>query len=119
MLGNTYGFQTLIEQAIQQKYGFDVPMLIRTKGEMDEIVEGCPFGKVDLEAEGTKVLATLLSESSNQEAMDSLAPFKHESESLVIQGNVAYIRCPNGYGNTKLSNNLLERKLKVNATTRN
>ena len=111
--------QTLIEQAIQKAYGFDVHVLVRTKDEFNAMVEACPFGEVDLEVEGGKVLATLLSDEPNSEAMDSLASLKHESESLVVLNKVVYLRCPNGYGKTKLSNNLLEKKLKVQATTRN
>jgi len=111
--------QSLIEQAIQKAYGFDVPVLIRTKDEIDNIVTACPFGEVNLDEDGTKVLATLLSESPNQEAIDSVMPFKHESESILVQDNVVYLRCPNGYGKTKLSNTFLEKKLKVSATTRN
>jgi uncharacterized protein (DUF1697 family) len=30
-----------------------------------------------------------------------------------------FVYCPNGYGNTKLSNTFFENKLKVTATTRN
>ncbi len=111
--------QSLIEQVIQKAYGFTVPVLILTKDEVDGIVSGCPFGEVDLETDGTKVLATLLSDKPNQNAIDSLVSFKHESESLVVLNKVVYLRCPNGYGKTKLSNTLLEKKLKVQATTRN
>ena len=32
---------------------------------------------------------------------------------------MVYIYCPTGFAKTKLSNNLIERKLKVTATTRN
>ena len=111
--------QSLIEKAIQKAYDFDVPVMILTKDEVDEIVSACPFGEANLEADGTKVLATLLSDEPNQDAIDSLASFKHESESLVVLNKVVYLRCPNGYGKTKLSNALLEKKLKVQATTRN
>ncbi len=30
-----------------------------------------------------------------------------------------YLFCPNGYGNTKLTNTFFEKKLKLQATTRN
>ena len=33
--------------------------------------------------------------------------------------NAIYLYCPNGYGNTKLNNNLFEKKLKIATTTRN
>jgi uncharacterized protein (DUF1697 family) len=34
-------------------------------------------------------------------------------------GREIYLSCPNGYGNTKLSNAAIEKKLSVVATTRN
>jgi len=111
--------KTIIETEITKQYGFDVPVLIRTQAEIDSIVDGCPFGVVNLEEDGTKVLATLLSDKPSDEAISNLDSFKHESEILVIQNKVVYLNCPNGYGNTKLSNVLLERKLGVTATTRN
>ncbi len=111
--------QALIEQAIQKAYGFDVHVSVCIKDEFNAILEACPFGEVDLAADGTKVLATLLSDEPDQDAIDSLVSFKHESESLVVLNKVVYLRCPNGYGKTKLSNSLLEKKLKVQATTRN
>lgn len=111
--------QALIEQAIQDKYGFDVAVFICTQQDIKHIIEACPFGEIDLQQDGTKVLATLLSASPQDEMMASVLPFKHESESFVLDGEVAYIKCPNGYGKTKLSNVFLEKKLKVAATTRN
>ena len=40
-------------------------------------------------------------------------------DAYTIIDDVAYIYCPEGMGNTKLTNNLFERKLKVTATSRN
>jgi uncharacterized protein (DUF1697 family) len=37
----------------------------------------------------------------------------------VIVGNVAYLYCPNGYGNTKINNAYFEKALSTRATTRN
>jgi uncharacterized protein (DUF1697 family) len=39
-------------------------------------------------------------------------------EFRVVRGEV-YLRCPNGYGRSKLSNALFEKRLGVAATTRN
>ena len=44
---------------------------------------------------------------------------KANTELIHIAKEVVYIYCPDGYGKTKLSNNLLEKILKVDATTRN
>ena len=44
---------------------------------------------------------------------------KTGNEEIVITDAVVYLYCPHGYGGTKLNNNFLESKLKVQATTRN
>lgn len=40
-------------------------------------------------------------------------------DEFYISGRSIYLFCPNGYGNTKLSNTFFEKGLKVRATTRN
>ena len=40
-------------------------------------------------------------------------------EKLVVRDKEVYLYCPNGYGKSKLSNNFIEQKLGVEATTRN
>ena len=44
---------------------------------------------------------------------------KQQNEEIEFTTDAIYLYCPNGYGKTKLNNNFLENKLKVNATTRN
>mgnify|MGYP001482856088 CR=1 FL=1 len=44
---------------------------------------------------------------------------KQGDEEILLVGNAVYLYCPHGYGRTKLTNNFLETKLKVIATTRN
>ncbi|EKO63121.1 hypothetical protein LEP1GSC082_1526 [Leptospira kirschneri str. H2] len=44
---------------------------------------------------------------------------KIKGEELVIQNKEIYFFSPKGYGVSKLSNNFLEKKLNVSATTRN
>jgi len=109
----------LIEGVIEKKYKFYVPVLIRSKNELKKIIDACPFGSVDLSSDGTKVLLTFL--SSKPKAVNIKAIQEHVAlpEQLIVQGKEVYLYCPNGYGKSKLSNNFLEKKLVVGATTRN
>ena len=36
-----------------------------------------------------------------------------------MNGHEVFVRCPNGYGRTKINNTFFERKLATKATTRN
>lgn len=108
-----------IEQGISNQYGFDVPVQVRTPADYALIIDQCPFGEVDLVADGTKVLLTFLADVPNDEDSAHLMTFVKAPEQLVIKDQHVYLYCPNGYGRSKLSNVFLEKKLKVQATTRN
>jgi len=114
----------LIEAAIQKQYGFDVPVLLRTTQDFDEVIKSCPFTHLDLEAtgierNGTKVLVTFLSNAPSDEDVRNVQKYLSPSEAMVVKDKAVYLHCPDGYGKTKASNVLLEKKLKVLATTRN
>ena len=109
----------MIEQAIKAQYGFQVPVQIRTNQEMQAVVDNCPFGSLDLVENRTKVLVTFLASVPSAEKVEAMLDYVIAPEELVVCGREIYLHCPNGYGRTKLSNQFIERKLKVTATTRN
>ena len=108
-----------IEEAITEKYGFDVPVQVRRASKLENIVETCPFAELDLIEEGTRVMVTFLESQPSEESVAKLMTYVKEPERLVCMGRVVYLHCPNGYGKTKLSNAFIENKLKIGATTRN
>ena len=113
---------SLIQGAIQAQYSFEVPVLVFNKNEFNTIHDNIPlkiFNVSDLAKEGTKVCISFLSKQPEQSAIDKLLTYVVAPEQLIIKNQVAYLYCPNGYGITKLSNNFIENKLKVNVTTRN
>ncbi len=117
--GDDVALKSAIEKAIVNQYGFEVPVLIRTPTDYARIIDECPFRIVDLTTDGTKVLLTFLAELPTEEDIDDLMKFVKAPEQLIIKGRHVYLHCPNGYGRSKLSNVFLEKKLKVQATTRN
>ncbi len=116
---DTTAMKTKIEGAIKTKYGFDVPVDVRTAADYDDIIENCPFENIDVEKDGTKVLLTFLSNHPSADKMAEAQKAASQSETMVLRDTVLYLHCPDGYGRTKLSNVFLERKLGVSATTRN
>ena len=108
-----------IEKEIQIKYGFEVPVQVGSVDTFDDMMKACPFSDLDLVAEGTRVMVTFLASVPSVEHVQKLMTYVKEPERLVVVGREVYLYCPNGYGKTKLSNNFIENKLKVNATTRN
>jgi len=116
---NKAGLKKSIEQAIEEKYNFHVPVEIRTIREIENIIKNCPFSLVDLAQDGTKVLVTFLSSQPSEIRISGILEYVRAPEKLIVIGKEVYLYCPNGYGKSKLSNTFLEQKLGVDATTRN
>ena len=108
-----------ITQGIKKQYLFDVPVEIRTHAELKKIIQSCPFGSVDVARDGSKVLVSFLSQKPDLKLVQQLLDYATSSEKLAHQGKEIYLFCPDGYGKSKLSNAFLEKKLDVQATTRN
>ena len=108
-----------IEKSIEEKFEFQVPVEIRTERELENILNNSPFGPIDLADEGTKYLVTFLSAIPSKSKVSEIQQFTAATEKLFIHGHEVYLYCPNGYGKSKLSNNFLEKKLGIEATTRN
>ena len=107
-----------IETAILKKYDFTVPVIIRSGEEIGKVVSMNPFLKeknINLE----KLHVTFLSEIPNETNLDNLKGMNYSPDRFTILGKEVFLYIPESYGNTKLSNNLFENKLKVTATTRN
>jgi len=69
--------------------------------------------------EGNKLYLTFLSEKANLKGMEAIQNKVMENEFLQLIENVIYFHCPSGAAKSKITNNLIEKKLEVKATTRN
>lgn len=117
--GDTNQISSSIENAISKVYGFAVPVIIRTHVEIKKAYEDMPFGQIDLKAEGSKYFLTLLSKQPTKENCEVLMGYVKTPEKLSIDGTHIYTYYSNGAGRSKLTNALMENKLKVRATSRN
>ena len=103
---------------IEQTFGFFVPIMIRTPEQFHDLLENNPFLGEKTE-EIKQLYVTFLDESPPIRALDALVKFATKSEEFHLRGKEIYLFYPNGTGRSKLSNNLIERKLGITATTRN
>jgi len=107
----------VLGKRIEQVFGFSVEVLIRTVEEFQHILKANPFlGKHDVDP--SKLHVTLLSKTPSEITLDKIKTFKSDPDEFVIIGREVYLHCPDGYGNTKLSNSFFEKKLGTPATTR-
>lgn len=104
-----------LETAISNVLGYEVPVIIRSKQELKEIIEKNPFASED-----EKMLyITFLKESPDKELLSELQEKNINNDEIRIIDKNAYLLIRNGYGNTRLSNAFIEKKLRVVSTTRN
>lgn len=100
-----------IAEAIKKQYDYDVPVLVKTIAEWKIAIANNPFTAEDIAKQAITFLAT----------KPAIATFEIDSKEdrFEIINTEVYLYCPNGFGRSKLTNNLFERKLKTQATTRN
>ncbi len=107
-----------IEKAIYKRYSFEVPVIIRNEDELKKIISSNPFMR-EKNNDAKRLYVTFLSEIPAKENIRSVESIDFLPDKFIFIGKEIYLRVANGYGETKISNNFLEKKLKVKATTRN
>ncbi|MBK6504687.1 MAG: DUF1697 domain-containing protein [Ignavibacteria bacterium] len=104
-----------LETAISKVFGYEVPVIIRSKRELREIIVKNPFASED-----EKMLyITFLKENPDKEVLAELQGKNINNDEIRIIDKNAYLLIRNGYGNTKLSNAFIEKKMRADSTTRN
>lgn len=107
-----------IEEKVLRQFGFAVPVVVKTSDEIGDVIRNNPLVKekgIDL----SKLHVTFLSGAPEKSALKVLEAIAAGPDQFRGSGAAIYLHCPNGYHETKLGNNVLEKMLKVGATTRN
>ena len=109
---------TLLEQGIEERFGFPVSTIVRKKDDYLKALEKNPFVE-NSTLDPKKLLVVFLQGAPSSAQVDRLAALESGSDELAVVGDSVFLHCPQGYGRTKLSNNVFERHLDTVATTRN
>jgi uncharacterized protein (DUF1697 family) len=111
--------QTIVE-AVKNKYEYQIKVLVLDKNNIETIFKSNPFFDKIHNIDISKLHVTLLDKAPSLDGIPLIKKLiKTTNDKFQIIDKTVYLYCPNGYGKTKLNNNLFEKKLKVNATTRN
>ena len=105
----------VISKKIQKKYGWEVPVLVKTASEITQILEACPFS----EEIKLKSYFILFDRNASEENIKEINLEDYPNEEIFISTNCAYIFCESGYHNAKCGTNYFEKKLHIKATARN
>jgi uncharacterized protein (DUF1697 family) len=108
----------VLERALAGKVRLPVSVLVTTGAEMAKLVAGNPFLK-ERGIDPARLYVTFLKAAPKKPALVALAEIEAGPDRFSASGREVFLHCPIGYGRSKLSNNVLERVLKIGATTRN
>jgi uncharacterized protein (DUF1697 family) len=106
-----------IEERLDQDFGDAPAVILRTVPELLRIGRASPYAKAG--ANPARHHVTFLAEQPDKKALTSLVLPPSGRDELVVDGREVYVHTPDGYGNSKLTGTLLERRLGVLSTTRN
>ena len=103
-----------IAERIAKDLGVQSPVLIRSATQLAKLVKGNPFT-----GDTGALHVTLLEEKPKAVDVKAIDAERYAPDEFKVVGKDVYLRCPKGYGVSKLSNALFEKKLGTVATTRN
>ena len=108
---------TLIASEIEERFGYQVPVVVRAVEELRDVVMTNPFlGTVD----DTKTLhVAFLAETPEGDKVAQLDPDRSPPDAFKVRGREIFLHCPNGLGRTRLTNNYFDSKLGTTSTVRN
>ncbi|MFY0603555.1 MAG: DUF1697 domain-containing protein [Flavobacteriaceae bacterium] len=101
-----------IKERIKSKFGYDVPVISRTIEGIENAIKFNPYP-----IENEKVVAVIF--LSDVVTETDIEINKADEDQFTVLKDVVYIYCPNGFGRSKLTINIFEKKLNVIATSRN
>jgi len=107
-----------IKDFILADFNLDVPVVILTLKKLERIIKCNPFPKQN-EKDIAFMHVTFLQTKPEFFDEQLILARRTGDEEIVFTDEAVYLYCPNGYGTSKLTNNLFESKMKVAATTRN
>ena len=108
----------VIESEIEKTFGFYVNIFLREIKDFKRIIETNPF-LIARNENPSHLYVTFLGTDFHKLNPENLENKKYNADEFIAGKKEIFVFCPNGYGRTKLNNNFFEKKLKVNATTRN
>jgi uncharacterized protein (DUF1697 family) len=106
-----------IGEALQKQTGLACAVLVRTGAELAAVLADHPLGEEP--DNGSRYFVAFLSEAPAPAAAAATDGLESGPDRAWIRGREAYLWCPNGAADTKLTNTSLEKRLGVTATARN
>lgn len=106
-----------IRHALADRFGMDVAVVIRTRAELERVIDSCPF---DSDAIGGRHLhVAFLAHRPDPGRAAELDPERSPPDRFELIDREIFVHYPNGSGRSRIGVDYLERTLGVPATMRN
>jgi uncharacterized protein (DUF1697 family) len=106
-----------LEKLIAQRFELEIPVIVRTREELQGVVKQNPLGRVATNPKRYQV--TFLGQALDPARLEELNALAQNGEQLAASGRELYVWHPDGVGRSKLAMKLAGAGLKVKATARN
>lgn len=106
-----------IHKQIEARFKLSVPVVTRSAEELAAAAKNNPFLKNG--ADEDEVALMFLADEPAAAAVKALDPHRSPPDEYVVKGRDIYLRLPNGFAETKLTNAYFDSKLKTVSTARN
>ncbi len=107
----------LIAKMIADRFGYRTPVLVRTREQLQDVVDFNPF--VEAGGDEDTLYVMFLAQIPDSSAVASLDPDRSPPDSFEVCGREIYLELINGAAKTKLTNDYFDRKLDTISTSRN
>jgi uncharacterized protein (DUF1697 family) len=106
-----------LQTLISERFGFDVPVVVRSRAQLAAVVKADPLG--DVADDPKRYQVSFLAEKPPADLVRRMQERATESERVVARGREIYAWHPEGVARSKLWNELAGKGLGITATARN
>jgi uncharacterized protein (DUF1697 family) len=108
---------SVVAARIEEQFGFNAPVILRTAQQLRDIVSNNPFLKPGNAEETLHVM--FLADHPSPAKIAALDPSRSLPDAFIAHGQEIYLHLPNGGGKTKLTNAWFDARLSTVSTIRN
>jgi uncharacterized protein (DUF1697 family) len=115
--GNAAKIAEIVSADIEKRFGYRIPVVLRTSAQLLKTIAGNPFLKAGADVKALHVY--FLAVAPNARAIAGLDPARSAPDAFQVLGQEIYLHLPNGMGRSKLTNAYFDSKLATTCTARN
>lgn len=107
----------LLTTHIEKRFGYQIPVLLRTTEQIANVIENNPF--LEAGAAEDELYVLFLADVPAAHRVDDLDPNRSPLDAFKLRGQEIYLRLPRGVSASKLTNQYFDSRLATTSTGRN